>query len=80
MMAHKVIVSALIITAGMCAYPPFFVSRGGLRASRGYHFFFNPPSPAFQVDLSRLIVQLIFLGVVTAAVVLLLRDGTKKDY
>ena len=78
-MAQKVIIGALVIAAWMCAYPPFFIEWRGGRVSKGYHFFFKPPSEMEQVDLSRLIVQFIFLAVATSAVVLLVRSGTKKD-
>jgi hypothetical protein len=54
MMAQNVIVGALVIAAGMCAYPPFVVAWEGKRVSRGYHFFFNPPSAVCQVDLLRI--------------------------
>lgn len=59
---------ALAAVAGMIAYPPWCLRLQDQRETMGYDFVFAPPDSFFEVDLTRLLLQ-VFAVVCVALVV-----------
>ena len=61
----------LLVAAAMCLFPPFQVTvpKTNYQVFMGYHcLFLEQESPAYEVDIGRLGVQLLLVLVVTGAV------------
>lgn len=70
-------VGAGVTICAMCLYPPWraFVpfNGGAVSVSGGYAFLFTTKSPLWSIDVSRLFVQIVFVGGLAAVAGVLLR-------
>lgn len=75
----NIIIIGIIIFGIMCLFPPWvFNYKYNMRLDAGYSFILSPPTKGrftATIDIVRLFVQWICVGVVTCGVTFLLKDA-----
>ena len=61
------ILVAICAVVAMTLFPPFVATNGAGDRS-GYHFLLDPPSTAYRVNVSLLIVQVAIASLITVAI------------
>lgn len=74
----RVTVAALALIAIMGIFPPWSLrTEGGREISRGYSFITSPACPICSINISRLFVQWVVIGVIGVGITLALKSPTK---
>ena len=75
----RIVIAALVIEILMGLFPPWrvLVPGEGLSISIGYHPIFLPPNPIANIDLVRLFVQWVIVGLIAAIVIIVVRKSTR---
>ena len=76
----RIVIATLVVEILMGLYPPWRVPipGEGFSVSFGYHPVFSPPNLIASVDLGRLFVQWVVVGLIAAIVFIVIRTGTKE--
>lgn len=73
---REVVLAGLGVELLMCLFPPWRTQvPQGFSLDTGYSFLFSPPNQLAEVDVGHLLVQMLLVGISTAAVAIFLMRG-----